>query len=75
MKRLLKQVVGIDAAQKELVVSIGCMHDDLGREIYCHHTFSNTTKGFEALSTWVRKRADVSIGYIPRLSDAYQGNP
>jgi transposase len=60
MKRLLKQVVGIDVAQKELVISIGRMHDDLSPEIYGHHTFSNTAKGFEALSTWVRKWSDDS---------------
>lgn len=58
MKRLLKQVVGIDVAQKELVVSIGRMHDDLVPEIYGHHVFPNTPKGFEALITWVNKRSE-----------------
>ena len=33
MKRLLKQVVGIDVAQKELVVSVGRMYDDLLPEL------------------------------------------
>lgn len=73
MKRLLKQVVGIDVAQKELVVSIGRMHDDLVPEIYGHHTFSNTTKGFEALVTWVRKRSEAStaIQYVLEATGVY----
>ena len=34
MKRIVKQVVGIDVAQKELVVSLGGMHEDRSIEIY-----------------------------------------
>jgi transposase len=73
MKRLLKQVVGIDVAQKELVVSIGRMHDDLVPELYGHHTFSNTTKGFETLVTWVKKRSETSIAvqYVLEATGVY----
>jgi hypothetical protein len=55
MKRLLKQVVGIDVAQKELVVSVGRMYDDLVPELYGQHIFGNTPKGFDALVAWVSK--------------------
>jgi transposase len=73
MKRLLKQVVGIDVAQKELVVSVGRMHDDLIPELYGHHTFANTAKGFEALVTWVTKRSDAStaVQYVLEATGVY----
>ena len=73
MKRLLKQVVGIDVAQKELVVSIGRMHDDLTPEIYGHHTFPNTPKGFEALLTWVSKRSEATtaVQYVLEATGVY----
>ena len=73
MKRLLKQVVGIDVAQKELVVSIGRMHDDLVPEIYGHHIFPNTAKGFEALITWATKRSDAStaVQYVLEATGVY----
>ena len=73
MKRLLKQVVGIDVAQKELVVSIGRMHDDLAPEVYGHHSFANTPKGFDALVTWVTKRSDTStaVQYVLEATGVY----
>ena len=46
MKRIVKQAVGIDVAQDELVVCMGRMHEDLTLELYSHKTFSNTAKGF-----------------------------
>src|SRR4051812_45186799 len=55
MKRILKQVAGIDVAQKELVVSIGRIDEDLEIELYAHKTFVNTQKGFTALTAWVNK--------------------
>jgi transposase len=73
MKRLLKQVVGIDVAQKELVVSIGRMHDDLAPEVYGNHAFANSLKGFEALVVWVTKRSDASIAvqYVLEATGVY----
>jgi len=73
MKRLLKQVVGIDVAQKELVVSIGRIHDDLVPEIYGHHVFPNTLKGFEALITWVDKRSETLtiVQYVFEATGVY----
>ena len=47
MKKIVKQVVGIDVAQKELVVCLGRMYDDWSPELYAHKTFANTAKGFD----------------------------
>ena len=41
MKRILKQSVGIDVAQKELVVCIGRMYEDLSTELYAYKSFAN----------------------------------
>jgi transposase len=54
-KRLLKQVVGIDVAQKELVVSLGNMDEEASTSVYAYKIFSNTEKGFMALVLWVKK--------------------
>jgi transposase len=54
-KKIVKQVVGIDVAQKELVVSIGRMFDDWSPELYSYKTFPNTAKGFVALALWVKQ--------------------
>lgn len=56
VKRLLKQVVGVDVAQKELVVSLGNMDEDALTHIYASKTFSNNEKGFIALVGWVGKQ-------------------
>ncbi len=75
MKRLLKQVVGIDVAQKELVVSVGRMYDDLVPELYedQHILWRNTPKGFDALVAWVSKRSDASIAvhYVLEATGVY----
>jgi len=55
-KRLLKQVVGIDVAHKELVVSLGNMDEEAVTNIYAYKAFLNTEKGFMALILWVKKQ-------------------
>jgi len=55
-KRLLKQVIGIDVASKELVVTVGNMDEDAEISIYAHKAFINNQKGFTALITWVQKQ-------------------
>lgn len=56
--KLLKQVVGIDVAQKELVVSIGNMDREALIHIYAYKTFINNEKGFTAMILWVKKHTD-----------------
>ena len=45
MKRTVKQVVGIDVAQNELVACLGRMCDDWTPELFASKTFGNTAKG------------------------------
>ena len=55
MKKILKQVLGIDVAQKELVTCLGRMYEDCETDLYANKTFANTEKGFIALIAWVKK--------------------
>lgn len=52
---VLKQVLGIDVAQKELVVTLGRMVEDLSIDLYAYKVFRNNEKGFSALLEWVKK--------------------
>jgi transposase len=73
MKKVLKQVVGIDIAQDELVVCLGKMYDDLVPELVSHKTFSNDRKAFSSLTDWVKKltEADVQLRYVMEATGVY----
>jgi transposase len=73
MKRVVKQVAGIDVAQKELVVSLGRIDEDQKEEIYGFKTFSNTAKGFESLVMWVEKKSEPSMAvhYVMEATGVY----
>ncbi len=73
MKKILKQALGIDVAQKELVVSLGRMYEDLSIEIYAHKVFPNTKNGFSTLVSWVQKRVDpnVKVRYVMEATGVY----
>jgi transposase len=60
-QKLMKQVVGVDVAQKELVVCLGRLWDDLRSELYASKTVPNDMAGFKALMQWVSKNTDNSI--------------
>jgi transposase len=55
MSKIVKQVAGIDVAQKELVVTLGRMNDDWTPELYARKSFENSSKGFVALRSWITK--------------------
>lgn len=57
----LKQILGVDVAQKELVVSLGRLNDDLSIELYSYRVFRNKETGFEALHKWLKKNTNDSI--------------
>ncbi len=61
MKKVIKQVAGIDVAQKELVVSMGRMYDDFELEIIAYKTFANNIKGFKAFLLWIKRFTDCEI--------------
>lgn len=52
---VLKQVLGVDVAKKELVVSLGSMKSDFSLEIYAHKVFKNSENGMSELLKWVKK--------------------
>jgi transposase len=55
MKKMLKQVTGIDVAKDELVCCQGRIFEDLSIELFAHKNFPNTLKGIEGLVKWVEK--------------------
>ena len=69
----LKQVVGIDVAQKELVVTLGRMFEDLSIELYRYKVFKNTEKGFIGLTNWVKKltKEEVKVLYVMEATGVY----
>lgn len=58
MKKIIKQVVGIDVAKSELVVFLGRMYDDWTPETSGYKVFVNNKGGFELLMRWVSKNTD-----------------
>jgi transposase len=73
MKKIVRQAVGIDVAQKELVVSLGRMYDDWTLEVYAHKTFRNNEKGFISLVSWVKKlsEAEISFRFVMEATGVY----
>jgi transposase len=73
MKKIVRQVLGIDVARKELVVCLGRMYDDWTPELYGYKTFPNTAKGFEAMILWVKKQTkeEPSVRYVMEATGVY----
>lgn len=73
MKKILKQVLGIDVAQKELVTCLGRMYEDFETELFARKTFANNQKGFLAMVTWIKKLTadDVSIRFVMEATGVY----
>ena len=73
MKRIVKQVLGIDVAQKELVVCLGRMYDDWTPELYAGKAFANSPKGFAALLKWVNRHTDetIAVRYVMEATGIY----
>ncbi len=73
MKKIVKQVLGIDVAQKELVVCLGRMYDDWTPELYGSKIFANTAKGFAECAKWVIKLSDscVPVRYVMEATGVY----
>lgn len=61
MKKIVKQVLGIDIAQNELVCCFGRQIDDFNIEIVSRKTFKNSKPGFEVLRKWLNQISDKSI--------------
>jgi transposase len=55
MRKILKQVTGIDVAKDELVVCLGKLDETLSTQFHASKTFPNSVKGFVSLVQWVEK--------------------
>jgi len=62
--QILKQVVGIDVSQDELVVSLGQLTQDLSTQVVAQKSFVNKAAGFLTLKEWVSKHTN---GQLPVL--------
>ena len=73
MKKILKQVLGIDVAQKELVTCLGRMYEDCTTELYAHKTFANSEKGFISMVAWVKKITDqnIAVRFVMEATGVY----
>lgn len=73
MKTLIKQVVGIDVAQKELVTTLGRIYFDMDTELHARRVFKNTESGRKALLKWVKKLTDTDIPlrYVMEATGVY----
>jgi transposase len=71
--KILKQVVGVDVAQKELVVSLGKINEDLSKEVYAHKVFSNKESGIVALLKWIKKYTleEVKLSIVMEATGVY----
>jgi transposase len=73
MKKVLKQVLGVDVAQNELVVTLGRIYDDFSIEFYAHYVFKNTNAGIIASIKWVQKLiiCDVNVRFVMEATGIY----
>lgn len=73
IKKLLKQVAGIDVAQKELVITLGRMYEDFNIELFSYKVFKNSDSGIKSLVEWVDKQIDkeLPIRYVMEATGVY----
>ena len=71
--KVLKQVLGIDVAQKELVVTVGRNYEDSSVELFAHRVFKNKASVFESVIKWVEKVAakDIKVQYVMEATGIY----
>jgi len=73
MTNIVKQVAGIDVAQKELVVSLGRIDQFIQKEVYACKAFANKPSGFAALLVWIKKHTDnlITVRYVMEATGVY----
>jgi transposase len=73
MKKAVKQVAGIDVAQKELVVTFGSLFDDFTIDLFAYKVFKNTENGIKLLVEWVNKlkSADLDVNFVMEATGVY----
>jgi len=73
MKQILKQVLGVDVAQKELVVTLGRMFDNLTIDLYAYKVFKNNKTGIISLIKWTKSLTDkdIEIQFVMESTGVY----
>jgi transposase len=73
MKKIIKQIVGIDVAKDELVVCLGKMLDDWTPELFASKSFANSAKGILSLIEWVKKLMDeeITVRFVMEATGVY----
>ena len=73
MKQILKQVLGVDVAQKELVVTLGRMFNDLTIDLYAHKVFKNNNAGIISLIKWTESltNKETDVHFIMEATGVY----
>lgn len=71
--KVLKQVSGIDVSQKELVVTLGRLNEDLTIELYANRVFKNSTKGIDSSVKWTEKMTtkEAPVQYVMEATGVY----
>lgn len=70
---VLREVLGVDVAQKELVVTLGRLDQDLSITLYSRRKFANKESGFIALLTWLKQQtiAGSSVRVVMEATGVY----
>jgi transposase len=73
MEKVIKQSVGIDCAQEELVAAFGIMCQDYGIRIISHKAFPNHAEGFEDLLRWSEKlrQKEIDVNFVVESTGVY----
>jgi len=71
---ILKYSVGLDVSSEDLAAGFGLINRDLLSKIGKPRKFTNTTKGFKSLDTWIQKQRkvkDVKLGVVMEATGVY----
>jgi transposase len=73
MKKVVKQVLGIDVAQDELVCSFGKVYEDFTLEIASRQVFENKSTGFIKLVKWLEPivNNEVQLRFVMEATGVY----
>jgi transposase len=73
MKKVVRQIVGIDVAQDELVVCLGSLEEDFSQLCHGRKAFANTAKGFASLVDWVsgQTQSGIPVRYVMEATGVY----
>ena len=73
MKKVVKQVVGIDVAQNELVCTFGKLYEDFSFELTSRQVVTNKPAGFIKFSKWLEPlvNKEVRLRFVMEATGVY----